>query len=188
MLPLLVDMDGVLADFESEMAKRWLRKHLTGPTYPREREVWDAWELLPESHKQSFIDIMCEEGFFHSLTPVEGALEALREMLAVGLDVRICTAPMPTSDFCMGEKVRWVRDHLGTPWVKRMIISADKTVIRGFALIDDKPVITGVCKPEWTHVIFNHCYNQNAQGPRLNAWSDWRPVLTSAFGSITGVA
>ncbi len=184
MLPILVDMDDVLAKFDNEMTKRWLARHPIGPIYPSERTVWDAWELLPESHKDTFIDIMCEEGFFHCLEPVEGCLVALREMVAEGLDVRICTAPALKSEFCMAEKVRWVRDHLGLDWVKRLIISPDKTLIRGSILIDDKPtqLITGVCVPEWTHVIFDRCYNKDVIGPRMLSWADWRSVVTQTMG------
>lgn len=176
----MVDQDGVLSDFESEMATRWLARHPTGPIYPLERAVWDAWEVLPEANRQTFIDIMCEEGFFHRLPAVPGSLDALRTMLAEGHDVRICTAPVPASDFCMGEKVRWVRQHLGTEWVARMIITRDKTMIKGHVLVDDKPEIVGACFPEWRHVVYAHNYNLHVTDRPRMTWANWREYVLGA--------
>lgn len=174
---ILVDMDGVLADFESNMAQRWLALHPQGPTYPRERDTWDAWEILPDHTKDTFIEIMCEEGFFHTMPPIPGSLEAVQEMSRLGHEVFLCTAPVISSDICSMEKVMWVRKHLGTAYVKRMIITSDKTVVHGDLLIDDKPLITGVAKPTWEHVIYTHCYNRNVTGQKRLTWENWREVL-----------
>jgi len=37
----------------------------------------------------------------------------------------------------------WVKQHLGAEWMKRIIITCDKTLIHGDLLIDDKHAVTG---------------------------------------------
>lgn len=44
-------------------------------------------------------------------------------------------------------------------WLTRLIITSDKTKIRGDLLIDDKPYITGSEYPAWEHVLFTAPYN-----------------------------
>ena len=39
--------------------------------------------------------IMAEPGFYICFEPLPGAIEAMNEMLAEGIDVRLCTAPHP---------------------------------------------------------------------------------------------
>lgn len=73
---------------------------------------------------------------------------------------------MLTSHFCAAEKYAWVRQHFGPEWLNRMILTVDKTTVRGDVLIDDKPKIVGVQHPTWRHLLFNAPYNQTV-GLRL---------------------
>jgi hypothetical protein len=56
---------------------------------------------------------MCDEqpGFMMSVKPVEGAIRALKEMRAMGLDVRICCGPSPSP----AERIQWMEHHFHTP-------------------------------------------------------------------------
>ena len=82
---------------------------------------------------------MLEEGFFEGLPPMHGAIQAMTEMEESGFKVIICTAPIMTSRFCAQEKINWVRKWLGERWLDKMILTQDKTTVRGDLLIDDKP-------------------------------------------------
>lgn len=44
-------------------------------------------------------------------------------------------------------------------------------------LVADRPGITGLAEPLWTHVLFHAPYNQDSDGPRLSCWEDWPDVL-----------
>jgi 5'-nucleotidase len=122
-----------------------------------------------------------ERGFFESLTPITGALDALRAMRDTGLDVVICTSPSISSPWCESEKRHWVMDHLGEAYARRMVITKDKTLIRGNLLIDDRPVVTGSLPPSWKHIIFDAPYNRDVAGLRIVAdWSNWQQVLQIA--------
>jgi 5'-nucleotidase len=176
---ILVDQDGPLADFEGEFHRRWRetypdRHHIP----PAERRVFKLNEEYGPEHSAAADEIVLTRGFFRDLPPVPGAVEAMETMLAAGHDVRICTAPVKLSLFCVGEKYNWVRQHLGQYWMSRVIISSDKTFVYGDYLIDDKPDITGAIEPAWEHVIYEAPYNRHANGGRrLASWKDWPQLI-----------
>ena len=47
--------------------------------------------------------------------------------------------------FLFLEQFAWVREHLEVSWMKRVIITCDKTLISGDLLIDDRHSVTGWC-------------------------------------------
>ena len=49
----------------------------------------------------------------------------------------ILTAPSLYNPLSYTEKRLWVEDHLGFAWVKRLIISPDKSLLIGDVLVDD---------------------------------------------------
>lgn len=104
--------------------------------------------------------IMNESGFFLSIKPINGAIEALKEMKKEGHTVFIVTSPLSNNDHCVPEKYKWVENHLGKEWTRNLIITKDKTVVSGDYLIDDKPSVIGVSKPSWEHIYFDHSYNR----------------------------
>ncbi|MGC8519986.1 MAG: 5' nucleotidase, NT5C type [Steroidobacteraceae bacterium] len=175
---LLIDQDNVLADFSrvlyTEMCARGHRERVLPParqtTYPLEDHY--PPELLGELRA-----IYTAEGFFRSLPPIEGAVQAVREMMAEGIDVRICTHPIRAYRNCVGEKYEWVERHLGAEFTTRMVLTRDKTIVAGDALIDDNPQITGSRTPSWRHIVFDQPYNRSLPGPRLRGWAEWRAVL-----------
>jgi 5'-nucleotidase len=106
-------------------------------------------------------------------------------MLAAGHDVRICTSPLSGARFCAAEKIQWVHDRLGPEWERRVIITKDKTLVRGDVLIDDKPEVTGALVPTWEHLVFEAPYNIGAAGWRIN-WGNWSEVLAQAGERAAG--
>ncbi len=81
------------------------------------------------------------------------------------------------SDDGVAEKFAWVKEHLGQEFVERIVLTRDKTLVRGDILVDDKPEVTGVCTPAWMHVLYDQPYNQHIrQKPRLT-WANYEEVL-----------
>ena len=108
-----IDMDGVLCDFDSAFTRD--KKAHPDVAYPQSRK-----------------------GFYTELKPIEGALEAMEVLLdAQNIDPYILTAPSLYNPLSYTEKRLWVEDHLGFEWVKRLIISPDKSLLQGDLLIDD---------------------------------------------------
>jgi 5'-nucleotidase len=81
----------------------------------------------------------------------------------------------------VGEKYAWVEQHLGAEFVQRIVLTRDKTLVHGDVLIDDKPEIGGLRKPDWRHLIYDQPWNRHVDGPRLT-WADWRERLAVVGG------
>ena len=109
-----VDMDGVLVDFRSAF-----------PHIPREtlREYEDREDDIP--------------GIFALMEPMEGAIDAYRELSGLFEAYILSTAPWknPTA---WSDKLEWVQRHLGDVAYKRLILTHHKDLNRGDYLIDDR--------------------------------------------------
>lgn len=175
---ILVDMDGVIADFDGEFLKRWRERHPDKFFIPlEERTTFYVKDQYPEELKPLVAEILLEPGFFREIMPMEGAMEALLEMEGLGLELYICSSPLSVYRNCVLEKYEWVEKFLGADWVKRIILTKDKTLVKADFLIDDKPEITGAeAVPAWEHVIYDRPYNRGANRKRLT-WANWREVL-----------
>ena len=75
-------------------------------------------------------------GFFTSLEPLPGALEAYRSLEA-HYEVYILTAPSYHNPLCYTEKRVWVEQHLGLETTPNLIICQRKGLLRGDYLVDD---------------------------------------------------
>ena len=175
---ILVDMDGVIADFDGEFLKRWQERHPDKPYVPfEERKSFYVRDSYPDILKPLVTEILLEPSFFRDMMPMNGAKEALLEMEQMGHEVFICTSPLSTYQNCVLEKYEWVEKFLGTGWVSRIILTKDKTLVRGDILIDDKPEITGVeSTPSWEHIVYDRPYNRDVKKRRLT-WENWKEVL-----------
>ncbi|KAM5151041.1 5'(3')-deoxyribonucleotidase, cytosolic type isoform 3-T3 [Callospermophilus lateralis] len=143
---VLVDMDGVLADFEAGLLRGFLRRFPGEPHVPLEQRrgflASEQYRALRPDLADKVASVYEAPGFFLDLEPIPGALEALREMNAMpDTEVFICSSPLLKFDHCVGEKYRWVERHLGPQFVERIILTRDKTVVLGDLLIDDKDTI-----------------------------------------------
>ena len=99
------------------------------------------------------------------------------EMISMGLEVFICTSPISAYKNCVLEKYEWVDRVLGSDWVKRIIMTKDKTFVKAEYLIDDKPEITGVENPpSWEHILYDRPYNKGMNKRRLT-WENWKDVI-----------
>jgi len=174
---ILIDQDGVLANYHARFLEIWRVEH--------PEKVWvsledsrehDVDKNYPSQFHNIIDEIVVRKGFFGSFEPMPGAREALENILALGHDVRICTAPKRDHTFCVPEKLAWIDRHLGHKWTERTIITRDKTLVHGDILIDDKPNITGVCQPSWEHVFYDQPYNRAYNKRRLN-WKNYKEVL-----------
>jgi len=108
-----------------------------------------------------------------------GAVEAIKRIDRLpGIHVLICTSPLTYYQHCTREKYEWIENNFGFDWTKRVIMTKDKTTIKGAILIDDKPNISGVIsKPDWIHIVFDQSYNRELTSHRrLNGWTDWQHV------------
>lgn len=175
---ILVDQDGPLADFEGGFLRNWQKLFPKEFFIPlEERNIFYMREQYPSHLKEKVDSIYSSPGFFRNLEPTKGSIEAIKTLVALGYDVRICTSPLSRYENCVLEKFEWVEKHFGRAFTKRIILTKDKTMVRGDLLIDDKPEITGVFNPTWEHIIFDYPYNQHIQKNRRLNWGNWKEIL-----------
>jgi 5'-nucleotidase len=111
---LYVDMDNVLVDFPSGIAK--ISNEL--------RTQYD--ERLDEV-----------PGIFSLMEPLEGALEAYKELSLVYDTYVLSTAPWENHT-AWSDKLLWIKQHLGQHAYKRLILSHNKNLNSGDYLVDDR--------------------------------------------------
>jgi 5'-nucleotidase len=171
---VLVDMDGVLADFDQEIVNRLRARHPHIPILADRTNFYFSHDY-PE-HADVIRAMSDEEGFFDSLPMVNGALDGWQRILDGGYLPRICSSPIRTNPHSKKEKLGWLEKNFapvfGSWVVEQAIITREKEKYPGIALIDDRPEINNAAKAAWQHIIFDHPYNQDSLQPRLYGWSD----------------
>jgi 5'-nucleotidase len=175
---VLVDMDGVLADFERGFERAW-NDHF--PNVPRTVAApargWKIIDRLVRRLGPLVKDVVHAPGFFAGLPPLPGALVGVREMRRALPDLWICTRPQVRYENCVPEKYAWVQRHLGREWTRRIVVVRDKTIVDADWLIDDDPTLARAIDARWRLVLFDAPYNRGAQGTPRMTWLTWRDVL-----------
>lgn len=114
-----IDMDDVLCNFSLQH-----KKHR---------------ELEPE-----IIYPQSQYGFFAGLPEIEGGVEAVKALIAhEKYDPYILTAPSVANPLCYTEKRIWIEEKFGLPFVNKLVISPNKSLLKGHYLIDDNIVGKG---------------------------------------------
>lgn len=187
---ILLDMDGTICDWNT-----WFDKHIDD-LYPKiadrlprasSARDFDLFKGLGVEEAAAVTHIFNHRGFYADIPPMEGALEAIDRMYEAGHTVNFVTSPWYTNTTCMQDKADWIARHLGEESLTDLIITKDKTTIRGDFLIDDKPHVTGKHRPDWTHILFDQPYNKLLGKPRISNWDEWEQVIKDwQFDMILG--
>jgi 5'-nucleotidase len=178
---LLIDMDGPLADFDRAFytycgRNGYAMHNGTVDISNRCTEHRFATDCITNTgNKRRARTHVDRSHWFASLPPTEGAIEGIN-LLAEHPDVNdvfICTKPMEANPHCRDDKAEWVNDFLGREWVRRLIITPDKGMVRGDVLLDDAPKPHWFERAEWRPVIFPTPWNApDTQFSRKNRLDD----------------
>ncbi len=175
---VLIDMDGVLADFEGRFLEIWRETYPKRPFIPlEERTTFYLSHQYPRQYTADIIDILSAPNFFSSLPPIDNAIHALSQLEQLDIDLFICTSPFHYYEHCVVEKYQWIDRYLGSHWIPRMILTGDKTVVDADFLVDDKGDITGVATPSWEQIIYDFPANRTVQSKKRMTWGNWEEVL-----------
>lgn len=172
---VLVDMDGVLADFDGRVIEL-LRQDYPEVPIPDSRTNFYIADDFATEHQAAVAEIQSREGFFAGMQPLPFVFNGLQRIINYGYEPRICTANLTANATCSAEKLEWLERHFGRRFgtlALDAIIDKDKHLHDGVALIDDKPDIPHATTAPWTHVSFAQPYNIRTSAPlRLNGWMD----------------
>ena len=129
MKTLYIDMDNVLVDFPSGIAK-----------------------LSTEIQKQYDGDLDEVPGIFSLMEPIPGAIDAFNT-LSKHFDTYILSTAPWKNPSAWSDKVIWVQQYLGESAHKRLILSHHKNLNDGHFLVDDR-LKNGVDKFKGEHIHF----------------------------------
>ena len=163
-LPLVVlDIDGVLADFEGASVQHF------GPC---DRSIYSLEERYPNLPKSVIADFVNDPLVYASLAPTPGAAAACRRIVAAGARIAYVTArPAVAYDITL----EWLGRHnfpivpLFLPhWEDKAALIAD---LGAAIAIDDSPrVIVSLRKLGVQTIVFNQLWNQDVGGLYIENW------------------
>jgi len=139
---LYIDMDNVIVDFPSafdKVPKRYLITHK------------DKMDEIP--------------GIFALMKPLPGAIEAFTELSNIFDTYILSTSPWE-NETAWSDKLTWVKNNLGAPAYKRLILSHHKNLNLGDYLVDDR-LANGVDKFSGEHIHFG-----------TEEFPDWNSVVS----------
>lgn len=175
---VLVDMDGVLVDFDRAVVEQvaLLAPHLANVVTGKREKFYFADNYSEKEIINLIRQIQVTPGFFLDMPMYPGAIDGLQRILDAGFHPRICSAPLRKNPTCVSDKMTWLQrnlaPHFSIPLLAEAYITKEKHLCPGLVLIDDRPKLEHSEQAEWVHVVFDQTYNQNAEGPRLNGWQD----------------
>lgn len=132
-------MDGVLTDFEKKLQEYIAAGH-----------PHDCYKHIPN--------------FYQDMEPMPGAIEAFKK-LSEHFDCYILSAPSWNNVSCYTDKRLWVEKYLGNLAKKKLILTHNKGMHSGRALIDDRTKY-GVENFKGEHIHFG-----------TDAFPDWKTVV-----------
>lgn len=170
---ILVDMDGVLADFDGATEQFLLQKHPDVEVIRNREHFYYKSSYSSLAHQAIISELHASQDFFRLLPVIDGALEGWQQIIDLGYEPRICSSPLSSNQWCREEKLLWVEQHLGKHARDTAIITKNKERHDGIALIDDRPEIAGAETAQWRHILFSQSYNSHIDTDfRIHDWHD----------------
>lgn len=177
---ILIDFFGTLADYELGIIQELKKRGQSEKIIPQNRRnTFYINEQYPLEMRDLIDEIGNTPGFFRALDPVPGAIEGFKALSAQGHQLFICSSPFFNHENCVPETYQWVDKNLGTEWVEKIIITRDKTLVRGDLLIDDRPEVKGVVIPSWERILFDQPYNQEVKNLKRMTWANWQDIINN---------
>lgn len=176
-MKILVDMDGVLADFTRQQGLEMIRQG-----YPALADAQITEFYAERCYGRHFgpdalalaHDIPNRPGFFRKLPLIMGAEAGVRRLQNAGFTVQICSKPITGHPTCAEEKQEWLEEHFGLDLAETAYIGAHKATVEADYLIDDRPNILSYSRrhdrtdPVWAPIRFVQPWNQVDTEARLH--------------------
>lgn len=175
---MLLDVDGVLADFVSP-ALAILEVLGAGKFTHADVKTWEICEAIGRPDLVGkFYKMTDRAGFCYDIPVIAGAKAGVKQCRTVA-DVMFVTSPMD-NQYWVWERNRWLQKHFKAG--KKSTIQTDaKHAVSGHVFVDDKPSNVR----EWlAHnkssigILWDAPYNRDVNDlPRLSSWEDLVTLL-----------
>jgi 5'-nucleotidase len=185
-ITVISDMDDVLFDWSAAFMDAFTKDN-PGRTIlpPERRDTFNMFRPEDAEHHEQIRATLDKPGFYATLEPIAGSVEALLEMHNLGIDVIIATSPWRDNPTCIDDKLNSLDKFIGPGWSERAIFTSDKTRVRGTYLFDDKPDVVGGVIPEWEHIFFTQPPNAvRTDRRRVDHMSEALPLIFSDLGLL----
>ena len=184
---LLIDMDGVLVDFETTLFQAYRREN---PHLPYIEPENRQGMYMDQQYKKEFgqkeyqvlRDLLDRDHFYRDMLPINSAVDKINELMNYHSDkfeIFVCTSPHWTNRTCAFDKTNWLRRYIPKLDVNHIIMTSDKTVVEGDFLVDDNEVIKGVNfgKTFFKHILCRCGHNRHIKKSEkmpliLEDWED----------------
>ncbi len=173
-LRVLMDCDGPAADFTGHLL-RSIGSSLT----LADITDWDVFGFLEEEQKKDAYRLLRESFFWRELPVVDGAREKIKAIKQAGHDIYWVTTSWPGCRTWASDREKWLKDHFGAHYT-RVVVCADKKVVAGDVIIDDKPENLEPWAEEHKAgraLLFDAPYNKDSKMERVS-WTNLPSFLT----------
>lgn len=153
---VLIDMDGVMADFDSAAL-------INIPIANRvPRSNFYVSHDYPEELRPSIENVYNSPGFFENLKVMPGVFNGWQTLIDNGYRPRVASAPLSSNPTSTDGKIKWLErvmvPRFGSSVVDEAIIDKNKWKYDGLAILDDRPDIPrgpdGLDQANWQHILF----------------------------------
>jgi 5'(3')-deoxyribonucleotidase len=166
-LPILLDCDGVLADFLTTVLREAGIDRTT-----KEITDWDLRESLTADEHLRVIRILSDsDDIARKMDVMPGAQAAVDEMRAAGFHIVVVTSPWDSNKTWEHQRRKWLATHFGVK-SNNIVSTASKHLVDGAVLVDDKVQTVERWRSQRGRpaVLFRHPYAPPTKEPHIDVW------------------
>ena len=132
-LTILVDMDDVLERLVDAWCEALNQRHGTS-VRSEDIDDWDIAKFFPKLSREEVFAPLSDADFWSTVQPMENAQDVLHCLKNEGHTIKIVTAAAPSTVF---PKMEWLFKNYPYLRGKDIVITGDKSVVKGDIMIDD---------------------------------------------------
>ena len=182
---VLLDVDGVLADFIGEFL-RVVHRETGVKVAHNDITTHEVVDSLPLGKTQAdhVWHIFSMRNTAATMKPYPGAVEGAKKLMKVA-DVYFVTSPVKTSPRWCYDRTSWLSKHFGEAQARRVAYTSEKHIVQGDFLVDDRADnLEGWAKesPTRTPILWGQPWNKKSKLKRLSDWGTLLQVV-KAWGN-----
>ena len=184
---LLLDVDGVIADFPQlflNAAEAVLDRKFDVTT----KDITD-WEMadtlkLGKKDRERVYRFIDRPNMAYMMNDYPGSVEAVKRLYKMATVVFV-TTPFATNPTWTFDRDRWLVERFGKELGRRVIHTSLKYMVSGDVFVDDKPANVDKWReshPAGIALLWDQPYNQKSKLPRAFNWRDVENMLKASRG------